>query len=102
MSRRWRMVHGNTHSQGAEEAEVRGEMPITRAVDTVYTSLECKRYKVSRRKVKEFLEANCDCGWHHVAGPNGVQKVAYFSTELNASQKVDLLGLAEKEPPPAV
>jgi len=41
MTKRWSMVHGNTHSRNAREAEERGEMPLTRAIDAVYVSLEC-------------------------------------------------------------
>jgi len=96
MGRRWRTVHGYSHSLGAGEAEDRGEMPITRAVDAVYVSLECKKNKVSRRKVREFLEENCGCGWHHVAGPNGVREVDYYATELTEEQKRQLLDTAKK------
>ena len=46
MARRWRKVHGHTHSRNAREAEARGEMPISRAVEAVYASLECKKHKV--------------------------------------------------------
>jgi hypothetical protein len=69
---RWKFVHGSTHSKAASEVEVRGEMPLTRAVEAVYSSLECKKHKIFRRKVREFLQAHCEAGWHHVAGPNGV------------------------------
>jgi hypothetical protein len=51
------MVHGQTHSRNAFAVEERGEMPITRAVEAVYVSLECKKYKVPRREVRAFLEA---------------------------------------------
>ena len=91
MARRWRMVHGNTHSRGAREAEERGEMPLTRAVEAVYVALECKKHRVSRRKVREFLEVHCYEGWHHVAGPNGVREVNYYATLLTDEQKRKLL-----------
>jgi hypothetical protein len=87
------MVHGATHSRNAFEAERRGEMPITRAVDAVYKSLNCKAHKVSRRRVREFLENNCQRGWHHVAGPNGVRGVAYYATALTDEEKWVLLGV---------
>jgi hypothetical protein len=90
------MVHGNTHSRGAEEAEGSGELPLTRAIEAVYVSLECRKHKVSRRKVREFLVANCACGWHHVAGPYGVQEVDYYATKLSDDDKRQLLG-ASKE-----
>ena len=66
-------------------------MPLTRAVETVYTSLECKKHRVSRRKVREFLIKHCYRGWHHVAGPNRVREVAYYATELTKDQKRELL-----------
>ena len=90
MGRRWKFVHGKTHSFNASEAEARGEMPLTRAIEAVYTSLECKKHKVSRRKVREFLEKNCYCGWHHIAGPNGVREVSYYNTSLSEDQKRQL------------
>jgi hypothetical protein len=89
------MVHGQTHSRNAFAAEQRGEMPITRAVEAVYLSLECKKYKVSRRKVREFLERHCQRGWHHVAGPNGVRMVWYYATNLTDEQSRELLGAVE-------
>jgi hypothetical protein len=70
-------------------------MPLTRAIDAVYASLECKKHGVSRRKVREFLEKNCGCGAHHVAGPN-VRLVGYYTTSLTAAQKRQLLGAAKK------
>jgi hypothetical protein len=88
------MVHGHTRSFNARESEARGEMPITRAVDAVYTSLDCKKHRVSRRKVREFLEKHCGRGWHHVAGPNGVRDVSYYATRLTDDQKRALLGTA--------
>jgi len=96
MGRRWRLVHGNTHSRNARESEDCGEMPLTRAVEAVYTSLECKRHKVSRRKVREFLQKHCGCGWHHVAGPGRVRQVDYYATTLTDDQKHELLGTAEE------
>jgi hypothetical protein len=57
------------HSRSAQEAEERGEFPLTRAVEAVYTSLECKKHGVSRREVRDFLERNCQRGWNHIAGP---------------------------------
>jgi len=89
------MVHGNTHSFGAREAEAADEMPLTRAVEAVYAELECKKHKVSRRKVREFLENNCGRGWHHVAGPNGVREVPYYATLLTDEQKRKLLGFSQ-------
>jgi hypothetical protein len=74
------MVHGQTHSRNAFEAEERGEMLLTRAIEAVYASLECKKHKVPRREVREFLERNCQRGWHHVAGPNGVRMVGYYGS----------------------
>ena len=70
MGKRWRFVHGSTHSRNARESEARGEMPLTRAVDTVYLLLDCKKHRVSRKAVRDFLLAHCGRGWHHVAGPN--------------------------------
>jgi len=96
MGRRWRMVHGYTHSRAAREAEERGEMPLTRAVEAVYVALECKLHKVSRRKVSEFLEKRCERGWHHVAGPNGVREVRYYATALTDELKAELLGPSKK------
>jgi hypothetical protein len=69
-------------------------MPLTRAVEAVYTALECKKHGVSRRKVGEFLEKHSCRGWHHVAGPNGVREVAYYATSLTESQKRELLSTA--------
>jgi hypothetical protein len=90
------MVHGYTHSRNARESEERGEMPLSRAIEAVYLSLECKKHKVSRRMVREFLEQHCYRGWHHVAGPNGVRQVNYYATELTDDQKRDLLGMGEE------
>ena len=101
MARRWRMVHGYTHSRAAREAEERGEMPITRAVEAVYATLECKQHGISRRKVREFLESNCCQGWHHVAGPNEVREVAYYATVLTDEQKKMLLSKAGRLHKPA-
>ena len=92
MGRRWRTIHGYMHSRNAREAEERGEMPMTRAVEAVYASLECKKHKVSKRKVREFLEKHCGRGWHHVAGPNEVREVEYYATSLTDEQKGELLG----------
>jgi hypothetical protein len=94
MASRWRMVHGHTHSCAAREAEERGEMPLTRAVEAVYTAFQCKKYGVSRRKVREFLEKHSGRGWHHVAGPNGMREVGYYATSLTESQKRELLSTA--------
>ena len=69
MGRRWRRIHGNLRSRAAQEAEFRCEMPLTRAIEAVYTELECKNHGVSRRQVHDFLIGECGCGWHHVAGP---------------------------------
>lgn len=91
MSRRWRMVHGYTHSRNARAAEGRGEMPLTRAIEAVYAALECKKHRVSRRKVREFLLKHCYRGWHHVAGPNEVRVVDYYATTLTEQQKAKLL-----------
>ena len=93
MGSRWKMVHGKTHSFNAIEAEERGEMPITRAIEAIYKSFDCKQRKISRKKVREFLEKNCYCGWHHIAAPNGVQEVAYYSTDLDEDKKNKLLGI---------
>jgi hypothetical protein len=98
MARRWRMIHGNTHSRNARESEQRGEMPLIRAIDAVYTSLECKNHRVSRREVREFLVHHCARGWHHVAGPNRVREVPYYATALTDDQKRKLLNRNEKEP----
>ena len=96
MARRWRMVHGYTHSQNARASEERGEMPLTRATQAVYASLDCKKHKVSRIAVREFLKQHCTRGWHHVAGPNGVREVAYYATSLTDDQKRGLLAAAKK------
>jgi hypothetical protein len=85
------MVHGYTHSRAARAAEEHGEMPLTRAVEVVYELLDCKTHRVSRRRVREFLEKNCGRGWHHVAGPNGVREVPYYATSLTHDQKRELL-----------
>jgi hypothetical protein len=92
------MVHGSTHSRNAFEAETRGEMPITRATRAVYQALECKKRKISLRKVREFLENHCSRGWHHVAGPNGVREVFYYATVLTEEEKRELLGNPESNP----
>jgi hypothetical protein len=84
------MIHGNTHSRNAREAEERGELPLTRAVEAVYAALDCKRLKVTKRKVREFLEQTCYTGWHHVAGPS-VREVAYYRTTLTDEEKAELL-----------
>ena len=86
------MVHGKTHSWNALAAEERGEMPLTRAVNAVYAALDCKRHKVSRRRVRAFLEQNCRRGWHHVAGPNGLREIPYYATVLTDAEKRELLG----------
>jgi hypothetical protein len=90
------MVHGNMRSRNAQEAEEHAEMPLTRAVEAVYKSLECKKHKVSQRQVREFLEQYCGRGWHHIAGPNGVREVNYYATSLTDEQKRELLGTAKK------
>jgi hypothetical protein len=91
MAKRWRMIHGNTHSLAAQKAEEQGEMPLTRAIDVIYKSLDCKKQNISRRRVREFLEKKCYCGWHHVAGPNGVREVDYYATVLTEDQRRELL-----------
>ena len=93
---RWKMVHGYTHSRNAEEAEERGELPITRAVKAVYEALECKKRGVSLRKVREFLEEKCQCGWHHVSGPNRVRAIGYYRTWLSDDEERQLLGTFEE------
>ena len=85
------MVHGHTHSRNAAEAELRGELPITRAIEVIYKTQECKKLGISRRVVREFLEKNCRAGWHHVAGPNGVREVGYYATALTGAQQAELL-----------
>jgi hypothetical protein len=89
---RWKTVHGNSHSLAAEEAEERGEMPITRAVKTVYLACDCKRHGVTKTRVREFLQEHCNAGWHHVAGPGRVREVAYYDTNLKDEQRTELLG----------
>ena len=89
------MVHGSMHSRNAREAELRGELPITRAVEVTYKALECKKLGISRRVVREFLEKNCRAGWHHVAGPSRVREVPYYATVLTEEQQSELL----KNPP---
>jgi hypothetical protein len=59
----------------------------------VYVSLDCKKYRISRRSVREFLEKNCYRA-HHAAGPNGVSEVGYYNTVLTDVQKAELLGKA--------
>lgn len=95
MGRRWRTVHGQMRSRNARESEAHDEMPLTRAIEAVYTSLECKKHGVSRRKVREFLETHCRCGAHHVAGPS-VRLVGYYATSLTAAQKRQLLATAKE------
>ncbi len=90
MARRWKTVHGRTHSRNAEGAESRGQMPISRAVEEVYRALGCKEHGIPRRIVREFLEANCRAGWHHVAGPGEVRRVDYYDTSLTEDQKKEL------------
>lgn len=90
MGRRWRNVHGYTHSRAAREAEEHGEKPLTRAVETVYTNLGCKKHGITRRRVREFLQKYCNRGWHHVAGPNGVRIVNYYTTALTEQQIQEL------------
>ncbi len=92
MCKRWKFVHGKTHSFNALDAEARGEMSLTRAIEAVYKSLDCKKLKISRRRVREFLEKNCYSAWHHVAGPNGVREIAYYSNKLNEYLKNKLIG----------
>jgi hypothetical protein len=87
----WRTVNSKMRSYGAEDAEDRGEMPPARAVDTVYVELECKKHRVPRREVSEFLMQHCGRGWHHVAGPNGVRRVYCYATVLTDEQKRELL-----------
>jgi len=79
---RWVGDHGYTHSRNARAADERGEMPLTRAIEAVYTALECKLHKVC-----EFLEQNCGRG----SGPNGVRMVGYYTTVLTDKQKRELL-----------
>jgi len=71
-------------------------MPITRAVDEVYKSMDCKSRGISRREVREFLMHHCSRGWHHVAGPSGVREVSYYATVLSPLQKEELLKLMKK------
>jgi hypothetical protein len=71
-------------------------MPISRAVDEVYKSMECKSIGISRREVQEFLMQHCACGWHHVAGPSRVREVNYYATVLSPLQKEELLKLRKK------
>jgi len=97
MSKRWSNVHGSTHSHNAREAEERAEMPLIRAINTVYVSLECKNHKVSRKAVRKFLLVHCERGWHHVAGPNGVREVNYYATSLTDDQKRQILGMVNLE-----
>ncbi len=97
MSRRWRMIHGRMHSRAAEQAEAHGEMPLTRATSEVYHSLECKKHRVTRKMVRDFLEKHCCCGWHHVAGPGDVRNVDYYTTCLDEEQKRQLLSLGHVE-----
>jgi hypothetical protein len=96
MPKRWKMVHGNTHSRNAQSSEAGGEMPITRAVDAVYKSMDCKSSGISRREVREFLVRCCARGWHHIAGPSGVREVNYYTTVLSPPQKEELLKLRKK------
>jgi hypothetical protein len=96
------MVHGNMRSRNAQEAEEHAEMPLTRAVEAVYKSLECKKNRVSRHKIRAFLMQYCGCGWHHVAGPHGVRMVRYYVTALTDEQKRELLGTVTKEMEPAL
>jgi hypothetical protein len=97
MARRWPKIHGYTHSPAAQEAEKRGEMPLTCAVEVVYAGLECKKHKVSRRQVREFLVRHCERGWHHVTGPNRMREVPYYTTSLTDDQKMGLLSQAKKK-----
>ena len=89
-------------SRKARGPDEHGKMLLTRAIEAVYASLECKKHGVSRRKVREFLEKNCGCGAHHVAGPTRVNLVNYYSTALTDDQKRQLLGNGKKQPEPAV
>lgn len=95
MSRRWRMVHGKTHSWGASEAEKREEYPITHAVEAVYRHYDCKQRGIPKRVVRQFLEEHCNRGWHHVAGKNGVREVPYYATRLTDELERQLLSHAK-------
>lgn len=99
MNKRWKMVHGKTRSFNALDAEAQGEMPLTRAIEVVYKSLDCKKLKISRQKVREFLKKNCYSAWHHVAGPNGVREIDYYSTNLDEVLKKKLMGTDELNVP---
>jgi len=96
MGKQWRTVHGYMHSRNAGEAELRGELPITRAIEVIYKDLECKKLGIPRRVVQEFLKKNCSAGWHHVAGPNGVREISYYATALTEAQQAKLLEYRKK------
>ncbi len=83
MAKRWKTVHGKTHSWNAMEAEQRGELPLTRAIEAVYKQLDCKKLRISRRRVRDFLKSHCCEGYHHVAGYNAVRVIDYYRTELS-------------------
>lgn len=96
MSKRWKMVHGNKHSRNAGLAESNGEMPITRAIEVVYKSMDCKNRGISRRVVREFLMQHCPRGWHHVSGPSRVREVNYYATSLSDAQQEEILKFGKK------
>ena len=92
MKGRWKTVNGKTHSWNAIEAEQRGELPITRAVEEIYHRLNCKTLKIPRRRVREFLDAHCYAGYHHIAGYNDVRAVDYYRTKLTKEEERLLMG----------
>jgi hypothetical protein len=80
----------------AGSAEARGEMPISRAIEVVYKTMDCKSRGISRRVVREFLVKHCYRGWHHVAGPSGVREINYFATSLSSAEEEELLKFRRK------
>lgn len=87
--RRWRWVNGKARSMNAEIAERSGKLPLTRAVDTVYHSYNCRRHGITRKVVRSLLESNWDGEWHHV-GPYA-HEINYFNTHLSFGQLRELL-----------
>ena len=89
MSRRFRWVNGKPRSVNAEIAEQNGRMPLTRAIDAVYRTYNCRKHRVTRRAVRQILESHWDGEWHHV-GPYA-HSCGYYETKLFRSQLRELL-----------
>ena len=56
---------GQGKSDRAYRAQSRGRWPLTRAVQIVYDEIR-PYYNVTKKKIREWLEAMGPCEWHHV------------------------------------